>query len=67
MNYELRAMTKKQLAKRAGVSIRTLRRWLNDPYMRERLAPFGIKKQQVLLPPKAVKIIIEHYGIEIEN
>ena len=31
----MRAMTKSQLAKAAGVSRWTLRRWLEDPYMRE--------------------------------
>lgn len=62
----MRAMTKKQLAKAAGVSIRTLRRWLKDPYIQEQLAPLKLKPQQVLLPPSAVQIIINHYAIEID-
>lgn len=59
-------MTKKQLACRAGVSMRTLRRWLEDPYIRTQLAPLQLKKQQVKLPPRAVQIIIEHYAIEVD-
>ena len=59
-------MTKKQLAKRAGVSIRTMRRWLHDPEILAKLAPYNLKKQQSLLPPGAVEKIAEHYVIEID-
>ena len=62
----MRAMTKQQLAKRAGVSRWTLRRWMQSPYMREQLAPYNLKKQQILLPPGAVEKIAEHYVIEID-
>jgi len=62
----MKAMSKKQLAKAAGVSSRTLRRWLADPDIRTRLEPLHLKKQQVKLPPKAVQIISEHYVIEID-
>ena len=62
----MRAMTKSQLAKAAGVSEQTLRVWLRDPYIREQLAPLKLKKQQILLPPVAVQIIVNHYAIEID-
>jgi lambda repressor-like predicted transcriptional regulator len=62
----MRAMTKSQLAKAAGVSMRTLRRWLEDPYIKKQLAAVPLKKQQVKLPPRAVQIIAEHYAIEID-
>ena len=62
----MKAMTKKQLAKAAGVTVRTLNRWLKDPFMREQMRPFHLKKQQRILPPAAVKIICEHYVIEID-
>jgi phage terminase small subunit len=62
----MRAMTKSQLARKAGVSMRTLRRWLADPYIQTQLAPLQLKKQQVKLPPRAVQIISEHYAIEID-
>ena len=61
-----KALTKHQLAKRAGVSLRTFRRWLADPYIQAQLAPLGLKPQQVLLPPRAVQIISEHYAITID-
>lgn len=62
----MRAMTKSQLARKAGVSEQTLRVWLRDPFIREQLAPLKLKKQQILLPPAAVQIIVNHYAIEID-
>jgi predicted site-specific integrase-resolvase len=62
----MRAMTKQQLAQRAGVSRWTLQRWLNQPHMRQMLAPYNLKPKQQILPPGAVKIICEHYVIEID-
>lgn len=61
-----KALTKRQLAKRAGVSLRTFRRWLADPYIQAQLAPLKLKKQQILLPPAAVQIISDHYAITID-
>jgi len=58
-------MTKRQLAKVAGVSIWTLQRWLKTPYMQQQLAQFKLTKKQIL-PPKAVEIIANHYAIEID-
>ena len=60
-------MTKAEVAKAAGVSGRTLRRWLNEPYMAKQLAPLKLKKQQKKLPPSAVQIICEHYVIEVKS
>ena len=62
----MKRISKSELAKAAGVSERTLRRWLAEPYMRERLKPFGLKKQQHILPPEVVEIITEHYVIEVD-
>ena len=62
----MKAMTKSQLARKAGVSEQTLRVWLRDPYIRQQLAPLKLKKQQILLPPAAVQIIVNHYAIEID-
>ena len=63
---DMKAMTKSALAKKAGVSMRTLRRWLEDPFIQHQLAPLHLKKQQVLLPPSAVQILVNHYAIEID-
>ena len=62
----MRAMTKAQLAKKAGVSGRTLYAWLTNPYIQTKLEPFNLKKKQKLLPPGAVEIIANHYVIEID-
>ena len=61
-----KSRTKAELARAAGVSGRTLRRWLLHPRMQEKLAPLQLKRQQQILPPEAVKIICEHYVIEID-
>ena len=62
----MKSMTKSQLARKAGVSERTLQRWLKDPFMRQQLALLKLKSKQQLLPPRAVQIISEHYAIEID-
>ena len=63
----MKSMTKAELAKAAGVSERTLRRWLNEPYMRRKLRRFKLKHRQHILPAEAVKIICEHYVIEVKS
>ena len=62
----MRAMTKSQLAKAAGVSRWTLRRWLHEPFMQAQLAQFQLTPKQKKLPGKLVKIICEHYVIDID-
>ena len=61
----VKAMSKSKLAKAAGVSYKVFQRWLQDPYIRAKLAPCRLKPQQQILPPKAVQIIAEHYDIDI--
>ena len=63
----MKAMTKSELAKAAGVCSDTLRNWLKDPYIRQQLAPLKLKKQQKKLPPRAVQIIVEHFVIEVKS
>ena len=63
----MRAMTKAQLARAAGVPYKVFQRWLQDPYIQQQLAPFNLKKQQHILPPNAVQIIIEHFDIEVKS
>ncbi len=59
-------MTKSELARAAGVSYATFARWLRDPEIKAKLAPFNLKKQQHILPSGAVEIICEHYVISSE-
>ena len=62
----MKTMTKAQLAKKAGVRYSTFWRWMQNPEIQAKLAPFVLNKNQHILPPKAVKIICEHYAIEID-
>ena len=57
------AMTKAQLAMAAGVSVKTLQRWLSRH--REELKKLGVKPRDKLLPPVAVRYVAEQYGIDL--
>ena len=59
----MRAMTKSELAERAGVSVNTLNRWCK-PFRRE-LEAMGLTPKQRLLPPMAVKFIAEKLCIDL--
>lgn len=59
----MKAMTKTQLADAAGVSHKTLQRWLALHH--KQLALLGVTPKTRLLPPTAVKLIADHYGIDI--
>ena len=55
-------MTRKELAQLAGVSERTLRRWLHANH--NQLIAAGYQASQRKLPPRVVKYLMEFYGIE---
>ena len=57
------AMTKAQLAMAAGVSVKTLQRWLSRHSYE--LAMLGVRPRDKLLPPVAVKYVAEQYGIDL--
>ena len=57
------AMTKAQLAMAAGVSVKTLQRWLSRH--REELKKLGVRPRDKLLPPVAVRYVAEQYGIDL--
>ena len=59
-------MTKSQLARAAGVSRKTLMRWLKQPYMQQQLAQFHLSPKQHKIPGKLVKIICDHYVIDLD-
>ena len=59
----MQAMYKHELAKLAGVSSRTFRRYLAT--RRPILTAMGISPHARLLPPQAVKFISEDYCINI--
>ena len=58
----IRSMTRKELAQLAGVSERTLRRWLHSNH--NQLIAAGYQASQRKLPPRVVKYLMEFYGIE---
>ena len=62
----MKAMFKSELAAAAGVSTRTLMRWLKEPYMQQQLKQFPLTPRQQKLPGRLVKIICEHYVIDLD-
>ena len=58
----MKSYLKSELARAAGVSYSTFKRWLRQ--QSEILSQWGITPQQQLLPPVAVRWICCQYGIE---
>ena len=59
----MKAMYKSELARLAGVSANTFRRYLNS--RRDVLAKMGVSPRAKTLPPKAVKYVVDDYCIDI--
>ena len=59
----MKAMSKQQLADRAGVSLNTLNRWCK-PFQQE-LEALGLQPRARMLPPVAVKFIAEKLCIDV--
>ena len=59
----MRTMYKSELAKLAGVSANTFRRYLNT--RREVLSAMGVAPRSKTLNPKAVRFVVEDYCIEM--
>ncbi|MBR2266099.1 MAG: hypothetical protein IJ882_05435 [Paludibacteraceae bacterium] len=62
----MKAMTKSQLAEAAGVSCKTLMKWLKDPYIQAQMALYELSPHQKKLPGSLIKIICNHYVIDID-
>ena len=62
----MRAMLKSELAAAAGVSRKTLMKWLKDPYIQEQMARYSLSAHQKKLPGSLIKIICEHYVIDFD-
>ena len=65
LNYSMKAMYKSELAELAGVSVSTFRRYLNQ--RRDVLAQMGVSPRAKMLPPKAVKFVVDDYSIDIPD
>ena len=61
----MKAMTKSQLAAAAGISRKTLMKWLKDPYIQAQMAQYELSPHQKKLPGSLIKIICEHYVIDL--
>ena len=59
----MKAMSKQELADRAGVSVRTLMGWCK-PFMQE-LQTLGLKKHAKVLNPAIVAVIAERCCIDV--
>ena len=60
-------MYKSELARAAGVSSETMRRWLKEPKIQKQLKKLHVEPNSHLLPPKAVKLLAEHFVIDVEE
>ncbi len=60
----LRAMTRQELAQLAGVSERTLRRWIQRSH--NQLIAAGYQPSQRKLSPRVVRLLMDFYGIEMQ-
>ena len=56
------SMTRKELADWAGVSERTLRRWIQRSH--QQLVASGYQPSQRKLSPRVVRLLMDFYGIE---
>ena len=56
-------MSKAQLADAAGVSVKTLQRWLSRHS--DELAMLGVRPRDKVLPPVAVRCGAEQYGLDL--
>ena len=67
----MKAMSKSELAMKAGVSVQTLMNWLR-PFRQELVRPFrqeleamGLQPNVKVLPPKIVSFICEKLAIDV--
>jgi hypothetical protein len=61
----MKAMYKSELARLAGVSDSTFRRYLNT--RRDVLSQMGVSPLAKMLPPKAVKYVVEDFCIDLPD
>ena len=59
----MKAMTKQQLADRAGVSVRTLMRWCKP--FRHELEQMGMEPNARVLPPHLIRYLSEKFCIDV--
>jgi hypothetical protein len=60
----MKAMSKSELADKAGVTVTTLMNWC-EPHMKE-LKAMGMRPNQRLLSPRIVKFLVDTFSIDID-
>ena len=61
----MKAMTKQQLADRAGVTTKTLMNWC-EPHLEE-LEAMGLTRHMKVLPPHIVRFMVEKFCIDVKE
>ena len=59
----MKAMSKSELAMKAGVSVQTLMNWLRP--FRQELEAMGMVPNAKVLPPHIVKFLTEKFAIDV--
>ena len=59
----MKAMTRQQIACQAGVTVKTLSKWMK-PFKQE-LEAIGLRPGMIVLPPNIVKWIAEKFCIDL--
>ena len=60
---KMKAMTRQQIACQAGVTVKTLSKWMK-PFKQE-LEAIGLRPGMIVLPPNIVKWIAEKFCIDL--
>ncbi len=60
----MKAMSKSELAAKAGITVTTLMNWC-EPHMKE-LKAMGMRPNQRLLSPRIVKFLVDTFSIDID-
>ena len=60
----MKAMSKSELAEKAGITVTTLMNWC-EPHMKE-LKAMGMRPNQRLLSPRIVKFLVDTFSIDID-
>jgi len=60
----MKAMTRQELAVRAGVTVKTLNNYIR--HHKETLQKLGMRPREIL-PPRVVEWIVSNYGISLDE
>ena len=59
----MKAMTKHELADKEGVSRQTMSKWIKP--FQEQLSAMGVRTKKKVQTPKAVKLLVDYYCIDV--